>query len=524
MKQINWRLVNKTILLGLVAYIVACYFSLPILFVNHDLGRHLVVGKDLLELLSTHEDLHNSVLYKNFFSYTVPEFPYHNHHWLFGIIMYLVFKIASFKGILISSVIIISLALFFTYLRSKLINDRNTAFHTLILFLPIFMFRSEPRPELFSYLFFSIEFYLLTLLQLHRIKQWQTILVLIPLFIIWINTHAYFPFGLLLLLLFYINYALVNKKIWVKNIYFSSLIAVILSLNCNPFGFIGLFEPFFGSNPYLMQIIENLPLVLMNIKFIFNPFYWYESLLVILVTISFFIRPKNSKSQFTFINLALYVITTFAALKINRLTVVMAFALNSIFAENTNHWFTNSSKRKTIVINSISYTILISLIVVCLNIFHYNLFFDEAGFERKVNRPIEFFKATNIKGPIFNNIDIGSYLIFHLFPDIKPFVDGRPESYPANFFDNIYLPIFKDENSWRKTDDQFKFNVIFFYRLDISVGAQAFLVRRTHDPEWVPVYVDSWTIILVRNNKENQSIINKYAIPRRYFKLGSGEF
>jgi hypothetical protein len=57
--------------------------------------------------------------------------------------------------------------------------------------------------------------------------------------------------------------------------------------------------------------------------------------------------------------------------------------------------------------------------------------------------------AKNLKGPIFNNFDIGSYLIFRLYNKSLPagrqvFVDGRPEAYPASFFQITYILMQQD--------------------------------------------------------------------------------
>lgn len=61
--------------------------------------------------------------------------------------------------------------------------------------------------------------------------------------------------------------------------------------------------------------------------------------------------------------------------------------------------------------------------------------------------------------------------------------------------------------------------MIFFYRHDTTDWAQPFLLRRLDDPQWVPVYGDSFSLIFVKNTAENQNIIQNYKIPRDYFTL-----
>ena len=110
---------------------------------------------------------------------------------------------------------------------------------------------------------------------------------------------------------------------------------------------------------------------------------------------------------------------------------------------------------------------------------------------------------------MFNNYDIGSYLIFHLFPHIRPFVDNRPESYSVRFFKDVYVPMQEDEKIWKRVDGQYNFNAIYFYRHDITPWAQPFLIRRLKDPAWIPVFVDNYCLILLKRNNKNKEIINK---------------
>jgi len=51
------------------------------------------------------------------------------------------------------------------------------------------------------------------------------------------------------------------------------------------------------------------------------------------------------------------------------------------------------------------------------------------------NQSAQFFIDNNIKGPLFNNYDIGGYLIYHFYPQEKVFTDNRPEAYSVSFFE-----------------------------------------------------------------------------------------
>ena len=47
--------------------------------------------------------------------------------------------------------------------------------------------------------------------------------------------------------------------------------------------------------------------------------------------------------------------------------------------------------------------------------------------------------------------------------------------------------------------------------------AQQFLIRMVHNPDWVPVYVDLYNLILVRRNQQNAEIIQQFGLPQQMF-------
>ena len=77
----------------------------------------------------------------------------------------------------------------------------------------------------------------------------------------------------------------------------------------------------------------------------------------------------------------------------------------------------------------------------------------------------------------------------------------------------------EDEDTWRAYADQFKINVIYFYRHDATPWAQPFLIRRLNDRFWIPVYVDDYTIIFLKRTIQNEPIIMKYELPRSMFVI-----
>jgi len=157
-------------------------------------------------------------------------------------------------------------------------------------------------------------------------------------------------------------------------------------------------------------------------------------------------------------------------------------------------------------------------------------------------RGVEFVKQNNIKGPVFNNFDVGSFLIWKLYPvpssstsygtsPLCPsalagpvsrgtdgfgacgvFVDGRPEAYSTEFFEKIYKPMQEDPKMWKYYSEKYAINYVFFAHTDITPWARTFLNQIIQNPDWPLVYKDSSVAIFLKKTPENSALIRKFEI------------
>ena len=145
----------------------------------------------------------------------------------------------------------------------------------------------------------------------------------------------------------------------------------------------------------------------------------------------------------------------------------------------------------------------------------------QIGLVPNVNASAEFFKKNGLRGPIFSNYDIGGYLIYHLGGREKVFVDNRQEAFPPDFFRHVYIPMQQDPEVWKKMDEKYGFNIIYFYRHDMTPWGQSFLIDRVKDQQWAPVFVDDYAIIFARRGSIDQGIIDHFELPKSMFKIVS---
>lgn len=483
----------------------------PINLTDADLGRHLKNGEIILNTFKIPET--------NFYSYTYPNYPFVNHHWGSGIIFYLIKQGFGFLGISIFFILLSLITFLILFDLARTYSNFYIASLVALILIPLITFRTEIRPEVFSYFFTALFFWILSKYKENKLTfKWLFILPFLEFF--WVNLHIYFPLGIALIAIFMIDQVKDLKKI--KNlglVIFVSVLATIL----NPLGLKGVLYPIHIFDNYGYRLLENQTFFFIEKLLSYPPALFFKiglGLLVISFLYYLWIIYKNRRP----ISISLVVLNIGFAylgiLAVRNFTIFGLFALVLICSNigNFKNWgktLNNSS------FNFLSFPLILVAALIFLIILNPAFFQNRQvslGLASNNLSAIDFFKTQKIKGPIFNNYDIGGYLIYGLYPKEKVFVDNRPEAYPASFFQDIYIPMQEKAEVWQKVDSQYKFNTIFFNRLDLTPWGQAFLISRIKDQNWAPIFVDNYTIIFVKNNDQNKDIIQKFRLPEEIFK------
>jgi hypothetical protein len=484
--------------------------------VTADLGRHLKNGELLLK---SRQNL--KLLTTNFYSYTEPEYPTINHHWGSGIIFFLIWKLAGFPGLSLFYLFLnLSTFLIFFSLAKKRAGS-NLAVLASLLIIPLLAERTEIRPEGFSYFLAAVFFWLL--LQLKEGQITPRRLLILPLVeIFWVNLHLYFFLGPLLIGTFLLEEFFAPHSQAKTRQYLAWILLLTLGVMViNPFGLAGAIAPLTIFKNYGYQLVENQPVWFIE-KLIRNPNLLFFKATFITLVLSFILAFLNQRSL-PLVNLCLgLTFSLMGWLAIRNFTLFGFFSL-PILATNLKTAFKTKLESYQNLLSVFAPILTASIFILTIltnspSSFPYWRNFG-LGLEEGNNQPAEFFKAQKIQGPILNNYDIGSFLIFHLAPEQPVFVDNRPEAYSQDFFQKIYIPLQEDEDQWQKWDQYFGFNTIFFSYRDATPWGQKFLIERLNDPGWAPVFVDQSVLILLKRNELNQVIIEKYEIPKGRFRI-----
>lgn len=566
------------------------YFSFTKI-ADGDFGFHLAQGKYFLEN-------HWSMLgpswagqLKEIFSYSI--FGQQNIilSWLFDVWVYFLYlKLGSLGLSLWKAAVMVLLGILFIFRLENLAqnpvpknfgtghNQWLVYASTLLFLASIFNWANIERPHALGYIFFSA-FLLILLLFLQKEsrpaqrvedprsretksgQKWH-LFALLGLQLLWANSHTSFFAGPLITAIFWFGltieyYYKKNYLKWIKPSFTKSsegkkkdlenivllikkisllLIFQIIISAINPYGF-GIFANFFQASPSAAyKFIQELwPMQLRDFASLCGLF-WLLSLIPLIK----FWRQKDFKMVLTFLSFAFLGLHS-SRFSYDYVVLTAPFTLSEIFV--LAPIFLN----KTIV--GLTLTLIFSLVFVQTA----GQKTHGAGFSEN-DLPIragDFVLQQKLNGKMFNSFGLGSYLIWHLFPQYQVFIDTRAQNYvqaplevrrcsldyslteseavspciPENSKSEgglltgqgqnplllEYYKILEDPNAWQKMDKEYDFDFAivdwpFVYNNKIYNQTE----KNFTPDKWAPVFFDARAIVYLKRNTINQSLIENY--------------
>lgn len=464
---------------------------------NQDLGRHLKLGEIIW---NTH-----TVPTTNLFSYTYPNFPFINHHWLFEVIVYLGSITIGLQAMLVTKFLLLLLIVWVILVVAY--KTKSALFFSVsFVFLHLLRGRSELRPEILSFLFTVLHLYILE----RFVKNNSKLVYTLPLIsLVWANSHIYFPVGLFIQAIFlgdllfrkYVQKVanLEKKIITLACIWGASLLAPFV----NPNFVKGALYPFTVFNNYGVTITENKTIfALQEIQFV-NPdfgFYYMAAFIVFASIYASFFRTKFSLKNIclTLLGLAL------ATQSIRGFPYLLLISLPYVLM-NFNYIKANVWVKTTNII--IVVLILFEALFYLTGTYYaltYRTWTPKLVFTEDAKPAMDYVIAHKLPGEIFNNFNIGSYIFYRGYPDYKVSVDGRPEAYPASYFPEEYLPALADYKKFKNLEKERGIKTVIFSIMDQNKETLSFFNAINKDPEWKIVFLDQFMIVLIKTDIQQQ--------------------
>ncbi|TSC86614.1 MAG: hypothetical protein G01um10147_826 [Microgenomates group bacterium Gr01-1014_7] len=454
---------------------------------DQDLGRHIKLGEIIVQT--------GQIPKNNLFSYTNPDFPFINTHWLFEVIAYFFASTNTLQLFLLLKIIILILSVWLV------IKDIKSPWLLPIgfIFLHVLRERLELRPEIFSFLFTALTYYILT-------KNNKSIYLLPLIQLLWINTHIYFFIGLLLQAIFLLTHARHGLRRHAGILALSIIVSLL-----NPNGLSGILYPLNVTQNYGYTIVENQTFVLLESIQFRNPNFLFVkiSVVIILISLAFAFFRTGLQIKYALLALAGLILSL---MNVRSFPYLVFLSLPAVLQNSGN------LNLKFLPIFFGFFLILESFFYLNGSYYKYredgntlSLKFIESG-----KGALDFALKNNLPGPIYNNFDIGSYIIYRAYPKYEVFVDGRPEAYPAKFFTDTYIPTQFDYNKFKELEGQYNFRTIIFPHTDQTPWGRSFLQGVLKDKTWKLIFLDDFMVVLVKEESNLQALDLSSINPNNY--------
>lgn len=482
----------------------AAFFSALFKIADLDFWWHLKTGQMILE--------QRAFQHTEIYSFTAAGREYIDHEWLFQVIQYLIFKASGPAGIILFKCLLV-VGIYLLLARFLVRNQASHQVALAILLLSIAGGRTRfiERPELFSILFFIatylwIDDYLRTG---NERKLWP-----VPfLFLIWTNLHAAVILGLLLQAAFLAGVWIEStlKKTGypshyeVQNRQFLPLVLLfavsILITGINPYGYRVLAVPFELTAIIDSGLLHNQEW--QQPSLIQLPFFYICLLLTFALTAISFRRLH-------FPNFLLAAFLGYISLKYVRNVGLFCVCMPLLIAPYLRTLSEKLSRYSVIVIAA-------NVVFLFYLVFNspYQFGIGEASYFP--NRIVRFTKEKNLQGNMINSYGFGGYLIWHLYPERKVFIDGRNE---------VYLPLLEkliasraDNRSWKKLLSEYHIEYALLNYVDdlerLTVVDQNHKTTITYAPfssthfpraVWALVYWDDNGMVFIKRNGLNHEL------------------
>lgn len=502
-----------------LAIITGLYLVQNINLVAGDIGRHLRNGQTIWQ-----DGLASPVLTKNFYSYTQPTFTYPNHHWLYGVIIWPVYQFFGSTGLILfnATLLVISLVLVMATTKTK---HRSSLLFGWLICLPLIIWRTEVRPENFSLLLAALSLFLLNRFETNQLSGKLLVVAFGLIGIIWVNIHLFFPLGMFLVgfsvIKIWCDLPKANKTNHKLQSLMICLIIVCTSFLVNPNGRRGAVVPFTIFLHYPYPVAENQSTGFFLRYFSDKAIHWYFVIFALVNLV--LLNPKKSLASVPSVIwwmgliiggamiVKLYPMVGILSLPtlINRLDKIIDTYQNKIryLATIPMFWVFASPT-----------LLILFLAATASRLWLPNFANIGLNFQPNSLTGGEFLRQIPKDARIFNNYDVGGYLIF-TNPQLPIFVDNRPEFYSTEFIKDVYIKAQQDDQTWQEISSQYRLDWIFFYRHDATSWGQPFLVARLQDPDWTPVYVDNYFIAFAKITTANTGLIAKYQLPKEMFTV-----
>lgn len=428
------------------------------------------------------------------FSFTFQGYPWIAHEWLTEIILFALYRLGGFGLLILVFSLLITGGYGLVYLRSPG-KPYAAGFATLLAALA-----SAPawgvRPQMVSFFFTALFLHLLD--RFARKERWQWLLPLPFLMALWVNLHAGYFLGLVLIAVHLVGEGIAKVPLWLRHERFSlrkeaflagTLMLCSMATLLNPHGWRILIYPFETlTSPSMMQFIQEW----------FSPdFHRLEWMPLAALILALIAAPALLRQPVSLAEVLLVVLFGFAALRSMR--HVPLFGLTAIpFLATQLATLAEISKEVEAPPRFARWLnpLLLGLALLAVGLRLVAVLQEQPATEAKTypQAAVDWILAHRPSGHLYNTYGWGGYLIWRLYPEYQIYIDGRADVY-GDVFIYDYLKIYSALPGWQEKLARQHVNLVLVER-DSGI---AYALRDS--PNWELVYQDELASLFIRKER-----------------------
>lgn len=420
------------------------------------------------------------------YSFTAPHAPVLPFEWLAELPYYAAFKWAGLTGVFVLVFLLTAAIVLGIYRVSYLAsNDVKNSFVVSVGAAVLAAVSIGARTLLFGWVCLVL---LMVILETVRRGGWKWLVLVPPLFCVWINLHGSWPMGLVVFGAFIASgmvegeWGQTYAKRW-SALEFKKLALTVActagAVFVNPFGYRLVFYPFevmFGGGGGANHIQE-----FASVDFHTN---WGKVMLLLIFALllsALFSRVRWRLDEVAFVLVALYYSLTYV-----RFIFLAGIILAPIFAKRLKLMTPYDRSLDRRLNNAVALLVLSCMFIASAP--------RRSNFQNIVKYPegaVAYMQANGIRGRLFHAWEWGGYLIWHM-PHSKVFIDGRGDPYTTTGVFNDYLLATSNQGSQAVLDK---------YRIEyVLMSVESPLAKSLiGSPSWSVSYRDGTSVLLHRS-------------------------
>jgi hypothetical protein len=482
----------------LVFVLLAAVFTLTAgNITDPDFWWHLRTGQLIFET--------RAIPHVDIFSFTAQGKEWVTHEWLAEVLIYAIYKLSGWGGLVVSFSLVMTAALWIAYRHAAELAPHPYVAGAAVLLGAL---ATAPmwgvRPQMISFLFTSI--YVAVLGDYAREGRTKSLCWLVPLMLVWANMHGGYALGLALIGLTGAGLVLDElmrergeRRLLVRLRPLLLLFAAcVLAVPLNPNGWRMFSYPFETLNSHAMHayieewFTPNFHLI------ISQPL----ALLIFATFVALALSPKKARPG----ELLLLCVSCYAALRAWRNIPLYALVAMPLLAEHAWHlltsrawlgWLSAPEKREagTKAWVQLAFNVLLLICVpvaLCVvNVAKVVSKQTTVEGEKYPSAAVEFLRGHPESGALYNDYGWGGYLIWKLHPQRAVYIDGRADVYGDAFMEET-LETAAGERNWREPLERYGVRTVFVK----PNTPLASLLRQ--DATWRSVYEDQQAVIFFK--------------------------